>query len=259
MSVNSRINLGLCYPEMPESERLLLARASISNTFQTMTECGPVWLWPAQKVLDHILEVEGLELLKQAQAENRGAVVIAPHLGNWEVFGLYLNQCGCGQSSQLYQAPKDQKLNHLIHKARSRAGANMVAADSKGVVSLLKSLKRGEIAGILPDQVPNSPNGGDFAPFFGKDVLTMTLVSRLIQKTGARAVLGFAARIQLDGRPGWRVVFRKPGDEIYAEHIQISLAALNASIESAVNEFPAQYQWEYKRYKRVPPGEQRPY
>jgi KDO2-lipid IV(A) lauroyltransferase len=224
-----------------------------------MTECGPVWLWPAQKVFAHILDVEGLDLLQEAQAENRGTVVIAPHLGNWEVFGLYLNQCGCGQSSQLYQTPRDPKLDHLIHQARSRAGANMVATDNKGVISLLKSLKRGEIVGILPDQVPNSPSGGDFAPFFGRDVLTMTLVSRLIQKTGARAVLGYAARIRQDGRSGWKIIFRKPGEEIYAGHILKSLTAMNASIESAVNEFPDQYQWEYKRFKRVPAGQQRPY
>jgi KDO2-lipid IV(A) lauroyltransferase len=258
MAATTHTNLAICTPDINESERLLLAKASLSNTFQTMTECGPVWLWPAQKVLDQVLEVEGLALLQDAQKAGRGTVVIAPHLGNWEVFGLYLNQCGCGQSSQLYQAPKDATLDRLIYKARSRAGAHMVATDSKGVGRLLKSLKNGEIVGILPDQVPNEPSSGEYAPFFGKAVLTMTLVSRLIQKTGARAVIGFAARVCINGRHGWKVIFRQPGDEIYAEHIQESVAAMNVGIEHVVNEYPAQYQWEYKRFRRVPPGQARP-
>ena len=93
---------------LDESKRMLLAKASIINTFQTITECGAAWLWPADKIMDHILEVEGLELLQRAQAAGKGTVVLAPHLGNWEVFGLYLNTCGCGQSSQLYQAPKSK-------------------------------------------------------------------------------------------------------------------------------------------------------
>lgn len=259
MAATTRTNLAICFPRISESERLLLGKISLSSTFQTMAECGPVWLWPAQKVLDHVLEVEGLDLLRDAQARQKGTVVIAPHLGNWEVFGLYLNQCGCGQSSQLYQAPKDARLDRLVFAARSRAGAHMVATDNKGVIALLKALKSGEIVGILPDQVPNESHSGDFAPFFGKDVQTMTLVSRLLQKTGARAVLGFAARITRQGRPGWKVIFQQPPDEIYAEHMQKSLAALNAGIEHAIQAFPDQYQWEYKRFKRVPPGQQRPY
>ena len=34
---------------------------------------------------------------------------------------------------------------------------------------------------------------------------------------------------------------------------------LNASVETTVLEAPAQYQWEYKRFKRQPPGQPRPY
>jgi KDO2-lipid IV(A) lauroyltransferase len=259
MAASTRTNLAICYPIMPESERLLLGKDSLSNTFQTLTECGPVWLWPAEKVLDHVLGIEGLALLQAAQAEKKGTVVIAPHLGNWEVFGLYLNQCGCGQSSQLYQAPREPGLDRLLFRARGRTGARMVATDNKGVIRLLKALKSGEIVGILPDQVPNVASSGDFAPFFGKQVLTMTLVSRLIQKTGARAVLGFAARVSQEGRQGWKIIFQEMPAQIYAEHISDSLPALNRAIEQAIGDYPEQYQWEYKRFRRVPSGEQRPY
>lgn len=258
MARTTRTNLQLCYPEMTESERLLLARSSISNTFQTITESGAVWLWPAEKVLGRILQVDGLAHLERAKAAGKGVVVLAPHLGNWEVFGLYLNQCGCGQSSQLYQAPRDPRLDRLIYEARSRAGARMVATDQKGVSMLLKALKCGELVGILPDQVPPE-SGGAFAPFFGHDVLTMTLASRLVQKTGALAVLGFAARVLEGGRHGWRICFRVPDPEIYARDMPAALKAMNTSIEAAVREYPAQYQWEYKRFKRVPPGQARPY
>jgi Kdo2-lipid IVA lauroyltransferase/acyltransferase len=257
MTETTKINLQLCYPD-DNSKHPLLARSSIINTFQTVTESGPAWLWPTEKVLEKVLQVEGLEFLQEAQANGRGTVVLAPHLGNWEVFGVYLNNCGCGPNTQLYQAPKNKHLDKLIYNARSRSGAKLVATNNKGVALLLKSLKMGEIVGILPDQVP-PVSGGDYAPLFGKEVLTMTLVSRLIQKTGAKAVLGFATRIRSGKESGWKIIFRKPDELIYAEHIQTSLAAMNRSIESAVNEFPEQYQWEYKRFKRVPPDEFKPY
>ncbi len=258
MAQTTCINLAMCFPELEQSKRKLLGKASIINTCQTISECGAAWSWPAEKIMEHIFEVEGLELLQRSQAGGKGSVVLAPHLGNWEVFGVYLNTCGCGQSSQLYQAPRSKALHELIYSARSRVGAKLVATDTRGVAMLLKALKSGEIVGILPDQVPPE-SGGDFAPFFGKQVLTMSLVSRLIQKTGASAVIGCAVRVRFGNKAGWKIIFREPDNNIYAGHITESLVGLNASIENVVNEFPEQYQWEYKRFKRLPPGEKRPY
>ncbi len=247
-------NLALCFPALPPEQRTRLAKSSLSHTFQTICETGAVWLWPAARALGLVSDVDGLGLLQSAKAAGKGVLVLAPHLGNWEIFGLYLNVCGCGQSSQLYQAPNSPALDKLIFSARSRAGAHMVNTDNKGVAELLKALRNGEIVGILPDQVPPA-SGGAFAPFFGVPALTMTLFNRLQQKTGARVVIGYARR---EGA-GFRIVFRAPDAAIYEEDPAQSLAALNRSIEMVVNEVPAQYQWEYKRFKRQPEGATTPY
>ena len=247
-------NLALCFPALSPAARTHLAKTSLAHTFQAICETGAVWLWPAARTLDLVSDVEGLGLLQAAKAEGKGVLVLAPHLGNWEIFGLYLNVCGCGQSSQLYQAPHSPALDKLIFAARSRAGARMVNTDNKGVAELLKALRAGEIVGILPDQVPPA-GSGEFAPFLGVPALTMTLFTRLQQKTGARVVIGYARR----EAAGFRVVFRAPDPEIYAADPAQSLAALNRSIELVVNEAPAQYQWEYKRFKRQPDGKPSPY
>jgi KDO2-lipid IV(A) lauroyltransferase len=242
-------NLALCFPALSSQERDRLAQQSLQHTFQTIAETGAAWLWETQKTLGLITSVEGLGLLQQAKATGKGVLVLAPHLGNWEIFGLYLNACGCGQTSQLYQAPESASLDRLIYRARSRAGARMVPTGNKGVAELLKALRNGEIVGILPDQVPPA-SGGDFAPFFGIPALTMTLFNRLQQKTAARVVIGYARREP----DGFAIVFREPDAAIYASDPQTALQALNHSIENVVKEAPAQYQWEYKRFKRQPLG-----
>jgi Kdo2-lipid IVA lauroyltransferase/acyltransferase len=249
MATTTLTNLQLCFPALESAKRSELAQASIQHTFEAICETGAVWLWPAERTLGLINRVEGLELLQDAVATGKGALVLAPHIGNWEIFGLYLNACGCGQSSQLYQAPDSPALDRLIYQARSRAGARMVATDTKGVAQLLKALRAGEIVGILPDQVPPE-SGGEFAPFFSVPALTMTLFNRLQQKTGARVVVGYAKR---EG-DGFAVIFREPTAEIYSTALPTSLQALNQSIEALVQEAPAQYQWEYKRFKRQPQG-----
>jgi KDO2-lipid IV(A) lauroyltransferase len=254
MARTTLTNLALCFPELDESQRHQLARASLNHTFQTICEAGGMWLWPAERTLGGIERVEGLQLLRDAVTEGNGVLVIAPHLGNWELFGLYLNSCGCGQSYQLFQPPDDPRLGKLIFEARSRAGANMVATDKQGVAQLLRALKAGEIVGILPDQVP--PVGsGDFAPFFGVPALTMTLLTRLQQKTGARVLGGVARRTPR----GFEIVISAPDAAVYAADPHTALAGLNATVEAMVRHSPAQYQWEYKRFKRQPPGRQAPY
>jgi KDO2-lipid IV(A) lauroyltransferase len=253
MRQTTQTNLGLCFPELSEADREQLARASLQATMQTIMEAGAAWLWPVRRTLALIRRVDNLALLQQAKAAGKGVIVLAPHLGNWEILGLYLNTCGLGQSYQLYQAPADPRLDTLIHRARSRAGATMVATDNKGVAQLLRALRTGGIAGILPDQVPDA-GGGDYASFFGWPVLTMTLLTRLQQKTDALVVVAAARRVNTPEGGGFELVFRDPDPEIYAKDMQAALAGMNRSIEALVRESPEQYQWEYKRFRRLPPG-----
>jgi KDO2-lipid IV(A) lauroyltransferase len=257
MAQTTLTNLALCFPGMSAVERNKLARASLRHTMMTITEGGAVWLWPAAKALALIHKVEGLDLLRAAHAAGKGVIMLGPHLGHWELTGLYLNTAGCGQNSQLFQAPDDPRLGKLIYEARSRSGSHMVPTDQKGVGVLLQALRRGEVIGILPDQVPPE-SGGEFAPFFEIPALTMTLACRLQQKTGARMLMVFSRR-ELHPEQGFTVVIQEPDPKIYAEHMPEALAGLNHSIETLMVGVPEQYQWEYKRFKRQPPGHERPY
>lgn len=251
-------NLRLCLPELDAEQREGLARESLRQTGMTMAEAGAVWLWPASRILTR-LKVSGAEVLKDAHAAGRGVIVIGPHLGNWEALGLYLSTCGLGEVLQMYQAPRDPALDRLVYNARSRSGARMVATDSRGVSRLLAGLRQGQIVGILPDQVPPA-SGGDFAPFFGHPALTMTLLTKLIRKTGCRAVVAYARRIEpgpdktAGHTHGFEVIVMPPDQRIYATDSAEALVGLNASIEAAVRQEPAIYQWEYKRFKRQPDG-----
>jgi KDO2-lipid IV(A) lauroyltransferase len=129
----------------------------------------------------------------------------------------------------------------------------MVATNSRGIAELFRALKRGEIVGVLPDQVPVA-SGGEFAPFFNIPALTMTLFNRLQQKTGAQILVAAAIRDKRDNKEGFVIQFNVPPAEIYAEDIQSALTGLNRAVEQAVNKNPEQYGWEYKRFKRQSEG-----
>jgi KDO2-lipid IV(A) lauroyltransferase len=248
----TEINLSRCLPELSAPERERLARASLVDFGQTALEIAKVWFTAPRAMAHTIVEIEGEELLQDALASGRGAMVLGPHHGNWEMLGLFLGR-NYGLTT-MYLPPRDPALDLLVRTTRTRGGANVAPANNSGIRIVLKALKRGGVVGVLPDQVPKQA-GAEFAPFFGTPALTMTLPSNLLQKTGARALFGYALRVA----GGFRIVFRAADPEIYAADLDQSLAALNRGVEACARQCPQQYQWEYKRFKVQPPGYPRVY
>lgn len=236
-------NISLCLPDLSAEQQFELARASLIDFGQTAFEMPKLWLSPPPRTLAVITAVEGEDILKRYLDERRGVLVLAPHHGNWELVGLYLGQ-HYGITS-MYLPSQGAAVDELVRLGRSQSGATLVPADTSGVRAVLKVLKNGGIAGMLPDQVPKGA-GTEPAPFFGQPALTMTLASNLLQKTGARAIVVYALRL---ARGGFKLCFREPDAAIYSEDLAQSLAGLNRSVEACVREQPAQYQWEYKRFK----------
>jgi KDO2-lipid IV(A) lauroyltransferase len=249
----TRENLALCLPQIDAKERERMTRASLKETGKVATEVCVIWRNNDVPVKHYIRNIQGEELARQPLAEGKGLLILAPHLGNWEVLGLHL--ASLGKVTNLYQPPKLAGLDAVIRQGREKSGANLVPTNAKGVAALLKNLKSGGICGILPDQNPNDASSGDFAPFFGHSAFTMTLVHKLIQRTGCVAVFAFAKRVE----GGFELIYRAAPEEIYSDDQKISLTALNLGVERLVMEAPEQYQWEYKRFKKVADGEARRY
>lgn len=241
------INLKLVFPSLSETERRNLALQSIQETFKAAFELGHIWYGSIEYVLSLVKDVQGLDLVKAAQSSGRGIIFAAPHLGNWELLGVYIS-C-LGPMTTLYKPPKIKGLDRLIAASRSRAGAELVPTNRQGVVSLTRALQKGGVTGILPDQQPRN-DGGVFAPFFGTQAFTMTLLPKLAAKTNAVVIFAYAKR-RANGE-GFEIAFI-PGDpDICNPDPVLAATALNRSVEECVRAAPAQYQWEYKRFKKRP-------
>lgn len=251
----AEINLALSRPDLSVSQREEMVRATMRDFGRNALQMLHVWFASPQRALDGMGPIEGEDIMRDAVAQGRGVILLAPHFGNWEWLGIYLGRHYRATNMYL-PAKKNLEFADAVVKARARDGADAAPADAGGVRAVLKLLKQGRVVSILPDQEPKQA-GAAFAPFLGQQALTMTLVSNLLQRTGARAV--FAAAIRQPDGPGFRLVFREPPGELYDEDLQISLAALNRGVEAMIAEAPVQYQWVYKRFKSQPPGFPDPY
>ena len=188
----TRTNIALCLPELSPAQQRRLVRRSLCETGKTLLETGALWLRPAPAVLRLVRQVDGLEHVEQALAAGRGLILATPHLGAWEVAGLY---CAARYDiTCLYRPLRMPGLEALVNHARSRAGGHYVPANARGIRTLFRTLEEGGTVAMLPDQEPQAGTGV-FVPFFGIPAFTMVLLSRLTARNGAPIVFVWCERL----------------------------------------------------------------
>jgi KDO2-lipid IV(A) lauroyltransferase len=247
-------NIRLCFPGLSEEKQLELARASLMHTGMAVMEIPLMWEWPVEKCLEQVRETRGTELVNQALAAGNGLILLAPHLGNWELAGLYFSTYH--DMAALYSPPQIPEFEDYMVKVRGRLGSELVRGDRKGLSRLMGILREGGIVGILPDQSPRGKTNA-YAPFFGIEVRTMTLPAKLLQKTGAAVLVTYAER--LPDHRGFRIVVTEAEQDMADKDPTTAATALNQSVENVVRRIPEQYQWEYKRFRHQPGGRPNPY
>ncbi len=247
----TRRNLKLCFPDLSEAERERLGRQSLAHTGRLVAETGMCWHWPEARWQRTIESVQGEQLVSDGLASGDGVLLLVPHIGNWEVVALYL---GRYRLHALYDPPRLAGLDRALRRARNRGGAQLFPIDKRGILSVVRALRDGRLVGLLPDQVPDR-EAGVYVPFFGERALTMTLAQRLAKRSRARLVLGWGLRTSR----GFSIGFEPLPDTLRSDNPGEAAAAMNREIERLVTRHPAQYQWEYKRFKRQPRGERNVY
>lgn len=247
----TRRNLELVFPAMSPAQRLQLHGQVMRATARQVMET--LWLWthkPADNLRRHLSEHHGQALYHAARSSGRGLILIAPHHGNWELLNQWL--AAQGPLGIVYAAPESAVGDAFLQRVRGVDNIHQIRAEGPAVRQMLKTLKDGGTVAILPDQQPKHGDGV-FAPFFGIDALTMTLVNRLAARTGAELLYAWCER-----KPGPALRFSlniapAPAQLADADPV-VATARLNADIEAIVRRAPEQYQWTYKRFTLRPPG-----
>jgi KDO2-lipid IV(A) lauroyltransferase len=226
------------------SESRKLLHANIREMGKGVMELPWVWRRPLEKVVASVKQCHGWEHFEAAHAQGKGVIMLTPHVGCFEVIGLYI--ASRLPMTCMYRPPRWKFLDTLMHEGRERGQMKLAATDLGGVRQLLKALKRGQIIGVLPDQVPGNGEG-EWALFFGRPAYTMTLIGRLMESSGAAVVMCHSERLP-----------RGKGYELHFAPLSFNAGTsipsqMNAALEKVIRTCPEQYLWSYNRYK-VPRG-----
>ncbi|MCY3883894.1 MAG: lysophospholipid acyltransferase family protein [Gammaproteobacteria bacterium] len=240
----TRTNLALCYPSLSPKQLRVLAKRSLCETGCTLFEMAAIWNWNAAALQNLIVRFDGRDLLEQ-ELKRGGVICVCPHWGNWEVaaFAFGLNY----EATSLYDARRLAGHVDRVTRLRSRFGLSMASIMPSGLRTVLRALRSSEVVLVLPDQVPTRGKNV-VAKFMGIDAVTTTIVQSLSQHTGASITLLTFQRVP----KGFHIRVEPISRSVDDDDPTTSAQAINDEIERVIQRDPAQYQWEYKRFRRIP-------
>lgn len=244
----TQFNVALAFPDWSIAEQKALCDASLDNLGRKFVELLATWQRSPSAVQGDVREVTGFEEFKGARKEGP-VLVLLPHLGNWELFGAWLSINY--PYTAMFRPLRVDSMSTMVKRARERGGNRLVPANSFGVKAILKDLRAGATAIVLPDQTPKQGTG-EYVSFFGVQALTPTLPYRLAKATHPRVFIAGA----VEEGSMYRVFF----DELVDAGLDSPdawLTQMNRQIEYWIRQYPAQYQWEYARFRDAPGGQVR--
>ena len=220
-----------------------------------LAELPLVWLRPQSRLDRWVRRVEGWEHVEAARAGGHGVMLLAPHLGCWEICGI--NIAGRMPVTALYTPPPQAWVHEAMRIGRERnaAASKTVPPTTAGVRALLTRLRQGEAAFILPDQVANRGEG-IWVRFFDRDVYMPSLPYRLVASTGAVPLLVFAERLSWGRGYRQHILPLSPA----SDRVEDIARATNELASRVIRAHPQQYLWSYRLFRAQegippPPGD----
>jgi len=242
-------NLEIAFPDRDVAWRRRVAADSYAHLAAeglATLRCAP---GGRQAVLEQAW-LDGADTLQAALDLGRGVIILAGHLGNWELgvgtiaaSGFPLDAVARRQNNPLF--------DRAILEARAGFGIRCIER-SRATRPSLESLRANRLLTLIADQ--DARRRGIFVPFFSRLASTPRGPAVFALRTGAPMLLMEPLRMA-DGRLRVRMLpieVELSGDA--EEDTRSITAAYARTLEASVRSAPEQYLWQHRRWKTRPPG-----
>jgi KDO2-lipid IV(A) lauroyltransferase len=182
--------------------------------------------------------------LDDALAAGTGAILVSPHLGNWELGGLGLADVGFKINVLTFREP-DEKVNELREKVRGERGIGFIYVDRDdtsplAIIEAVNALRRNEVLCLLGERDGSSHTIA--IDFFGKPTPFPVGAAYLSLASGAPVIPVFvpleggAYATLMDGP-----IYFKGGHGEHGQAIRSGMERLAAVFERYIREYPDQW------------------
>jgi KDO2-lipid IV(A) lauroyltransferase len=242
--------IAAAFPELTGEQVTEMARASYRHLGRSAIETALLPGLGQAGVLRLVSEVENWEAVERAKAGGKGIVVVAGHLGNWELAAAYIAARGI-PLDVIVRRMGNPLFDAYLNQTREQLGMNVVY-DAQAVRHTPRALREGRAVGFVADQGVRGL-ASTFVPFFGRPAKTPRGAAVFALRFGSPVVFTTALR-KPDGT--YLVGFEEiPVVDTGNRESDVDALVLRFTrvLEKWVRRAPEQYFWQHRRWRRQPP------
>jgi KDO2-lipid IV(A) lauroyltransferase len=202
-----------------------LARGAFRNYARTILD-----FLVLEKLLEELQRTPGalsMEALFRVLADGKGAIVVTPHLGNWDLGAAAIATCGYPVHA-ITDPFGPPEVDGMIRATRQRLGVGVIPVGPASAREALRALRRNEVL-LLACDIDKGASGVP-VQFLGKQLVLPAGPATLSLRTGARLIPGYMRR-RPDGSHESRLL--EPLAEPVAGDSQARVADLTQAIATA--------------------------
>ncbi len=242
--------IAAAFPELSREQVTELARRSYKHLGRSAIETALLPGLGQAGVLRLVSEVENWDMVERAHAAGRGIIIVAGHLGNWELAAAYIAARGV-PLDVIVRRMGNPLFDRYLNQTREQLGVNVVY-DAQAVRQTPRALKDGRAVGFVADQGVRGL-ASTFVPFFGRPAKTPRGAAVFALRFGAPVIFVAALR-KTDG--SYLVGFEEiPVVDFGDRERDVDAVVLRFTqvLEKWVRRAPEQYFWQHRRWRRQPP------
>jgi KDO2-lipid IV(A) lauroyltransferase len=243
--------LAAAFPEWDADRVAAAAKAAYENLGRTTIETAVLSRYGPAEVLALFEECRDWHILESAMAKGRGVILVAGHLGNWELAGSYIAARGAPIEAVARQM-ENPLFDAFLTRTRRRIGLEVVW-DGDAVRRVPRALRNNGVVAFLIDQGA-AGLASTWVPFFARFAKTPRGPAVFALRLQTPVI--FVAPLRLpDGR------FRMSMEEVPVHptgdrngDIDRIVADYTSALERWVRRAPEQYFWHHRRWKHQRPN-----
>jgi KDO2-lipid IV(A) lauroyltransferase len=242
--------IAAAFPDWDAQRVTATAKAAYENLGRTTIETAVLSRYGPSEVLDLFEDCRDWQVLDRAMAKGRGVILVAGHLGNWELAGSYIAARGVPIEAVARQM-ENPLFDAFLTRTRRRIGLEIVW-DGDAVRRVPRTLRENRVVAFLIDQGA-AGLASTWVPFFGRFAKTPRGPAVFALRLHTPVI--FVAPLRLpDGR------FRMSMEEVPIDptgdrnaDIDRIVADYTMALERWVRRAPEQYFWHHRRWKHQRP------
>lgn len=192
-------------------------------------------------------EIKGEEHLQAALKEGRGVILATAHFGNWEAARI-LPMVDI-PLSVIVKKQRNTLFDDYTNMIRTRSGLRIIDM-KRGLRGMMSDLKENRVVAILADQ--NAGRRGLIMDFLGYPASHWKGVAKISLRYNIPIVPGFVVRNSDDTLTfDFQEMIMEPDLADEEENYVVVLEKVNQHVERFIHEYPSQWFWVHKRWKRA--------